>query len=351
MKLNINQIKVSDRIRKDFGDIEELAIDIEENGLINPIVVTEDWELIAGERRLRAHKYLGEETIEVKIMSIRDAEHKLKLEIAENEQRKEFTFSERIEWARKLERIERVKAEERKKAGVSLNLTQNSSEGHKNETRQIVAEQVGFGSHDTLRKAQFIADNADQELIEKLNQELISINKAYNDLKRHNEDLFVTSRFNGTQNVELKTKVVELKKEVENLKLLADNLHAQWENEKNKPPQVIKETVEVQKIPEDYKEVKRKLQEKEDELLALTQAQLTMKDKFIIHNTFSTLAQAVGKHMKKLELEVVKYPGDPDVTRNILSTIQILEESLKIMRTWTDIPKGSVIVDGQFIDV
>uniref|UniRef100_UPI00164242F3 ParB N-terminal domain-containing protein n=1 Tax=Bacillus thuringiensis TaxID=1428 RepID=UPI00164242F3 len=57
MLIDIKKIKVSDRIRKEFGNIEELANDIKENGLINPPVVTPDHELIAGERRLRACKH------------------------------------------------------------------------------------------------------------------------------------------------------------------------------------------------------------------------------------------------------------------------------------------------------
>lgn len=56
---NIDDIKIGNRIHKDFGDIEELAGDIEQNGLINPPVVTPDLVLIAGERRLRALKHLG----------------------------------------------------------------------------------------------------------------------------------------------------------------------------------------------------------------------------------------------------------------------------------------------------
>ena len=39
MLVNLEQIKVTNRIRKDFGDIQELADDIKENGLINPPVV------------------------------------------------------------------------------------------------------------------------------------------------------------------------------------------------------------------------------------------------------------------------------------------------------------------------
>ena len=37
MLVDIEKIRVEDRIRKDLGDISELAKDIEQNGLINPL--------------------------------------------------------------------------------------------------------------------------------------------------------------------------------------------------------------------------------------------------------------------------------------------------------------------------
>ena len=139
MLIDINKIIVSDRIRKDFGDIEELAADIDKNGLINPIVITPDHQLIAGERRLRAHRFLNRVEVPVRIMEISDYEHQLRLEISENEHRKEFTFSERIEWAKRLEEVERLKAKERM-AGKE-NFPEQAGQ-----VRDIVAEQAGFGS-------------------------------------------------------------------------------------------------------------------------------------------------------------------------------------------------------------
>ena len=82
MLIEIEKIIVSDRIRKDFGDIQELADDIKENGLINPPVVTPEFELIAGERRLRALQLLNYKQVEVRVMSVKDAEHQLNLIIA-----------------------------------------------------------------------------------------------------------------------------------------------------------------------------------------------------------------------------------------------------------------------------
>ncbi|MBG9512355.1 ParB-like partition protein [Bacillus thuringiensis] len=178
MLIDIHKIKISDRIRKEFGNIEELANDIKENGLINPPVVTPDHELIAGERRLRACNYLNYQQIEVRVMSVRDYEHKLKIEIGENEHRKEFTFSERMAWARELERVESAKGKERMREGGkgrqnSVNLR----------TDDKVSNDIGLGSRDTYRKAKFITEHADSSTIAKLDNEETSIHKAYTELK------------------------------------------------------------------------------------------------------------------------------------------------------------------------
>jgi|SRR3712207_243585 len=95
MLIDINKIIIKDRIRKDFGNIEELAKDIKENGLINPPVVTPEYVLIAGERRTKACQVLNYSQIEVRVMTVKDALHQLKLEISENENRKDFSFSEK----------------------------------------------------------------------------------------------------------------------------------------------------------------------------------------------------------------------------------------------------------------
>lgn len=118
MLIDISKIKVAERIRKDFGNIKELADDIKENGLINPPVVTPDFELIAGERRLRAMKYLGYEQVEVRVMTAKDALHQLKLEISENENRKDFNFTEKMEWVEKLKKEYSRIAKEKMLMGV-----------------------------------------------------------------------------------------------------------------------------------------------------------------------------------------------------------------------------------------
>jgi ParB family transcriptional regulator, chromosome partitioning protein len=57
--LKIADIKIGPRFRKDLGDIDTLARSIAEIGLLHPVVINQNNELIAGARRLQACKSLG----------------------------------------------------------------------------------------------------------------------------------------------------------------------------------------------------------------------------------------------------------------------------------------------------
>jgi ParB family chromosome partitioning protein len=52
--VTLSEIRIGKRYRREMGDIGKLAASMEELGLLQPIVVTPDGTLIAGERRLRA---------------------------------------------------------------------------------------------------------------------------------------------------------------------------------------------------------------------------------------------------------------------------------------------------------
>lgn len=95
LHVNPNLIKANPmQPRSDFKEssLNELVSSIKEYGIIQPLVVTKvgsGYELIAGERRLRASKIAGLEEIPV---IVRDAEEQEKLELAlvENLQRQEL---------------------------------------------------------------------------------------------------------------------------------------------------------------------------------------------------------------------------------------------------------------------
>ena len=71
MKVDISKINVSERIRKDYGDIPGLAYSIKRDGLFEPIIVEKTgkdrYELLAGHRRLLAHIHLERKTITVTV--------------------------------------------------------------------------------------------------------------------------------------------------------------------------------------------------------------------------------------------------------------------------------------------
>ena len=88
MKINVSDIRVKERIRKEINGIDELAEDIRKNGLICPIAVmplaSGEYQLLAGLRRLEAIKMLGMRDIECNVLNPVDAETELKIEISEN---------------------------------------------------------------------------------------------------------------------------------------------------------------------------------------------------------------------------------------------------------------------------
>lgn len=82
--------------RKEFGeeDLADLAASIKEHGVVQPLVVTKHdnhrYQLIAGERRLRASKLAGNKTVPVILRSF-DEQQQLEVAVIENIQRAELS--------------------------------------------------------------------------------------------------------------------------------------------------------------------------------------------------------------------------------------------------------------------
>jgi len=72
--VNIENIKVGPRHRRELGNIAALAESIAAIGLLHPIVVAPDGTLIAGQRRLEACKRLGWSEIPVTTIEVDDDE-------------------------------------------------------------------------------------------------------------------------------------------------------------------------------------------------------------------------------------------------------------------------------------
>lgn len=90
----VDMVIVGKRLREDKGDIEDLAEKIKLKGLIQPITINQDYKLLAGERRLLAHKILGKELIEAIIRKTSDPIDMKEIELMENMARKDMTWPE-----------------------------------------------------------------------------------------------------------------------------------------------------------------------------------------------------------------------------------------------------------------
>ena len=105
MLVKIDDIKIKKRVRQNLGDMDALKESLRMYGLLNPITLNDNNELIAGERRLQAAKALGWTNINAVVLSNITPAEQLELELEENNQRKEFTKEELLEGYRRLERL------------------------------------------------------------------------------------------------------------------------------------------------------------------------------------------------------------------------------------------------------
>ncbi|MFZ0221152.1 MAG: ParB N-terminal domain-containing protein, partial [Candidatus Nitrosopolaris sp.] len=198
----IDTIKIGSRFRKDLGDTALLAENIREIGLLHPIVINQDRELISGLRRIEAFKLLGKSEIPAHIVNLDDI---VKGEISENTQRKDFSWEEIIRIKKVVEPEIKKESEQRmlsgkpsanfaEGSGSSSNTKTTSKNYSENQTRAKVAKYVSLHgkkiSHATLATAEKVYDAAQQEpaifgqIWTDLNSEKISPNKAYKDMQR-----------------------------------------------------------------------------------------------------------------------------------------------------------------------
>jgi ParB family transcriptional regulator, chromosome partitioning protein len=99
MKVKIDDIKISARIRIENTDITPLKKSIEEIGLLNPIIVNEEKELLSGYRRLTACRELGWEEIDAVVLSTSENEiKKLDIEFHENLGRIDLSNDDRLNY-------------------------------------------------------------------------------------------------------------------------------------------------------------------------------------------------------------------------------------------------------------
>jgi ParB family chromosome partitioning protein len=155
----ISEIKIGKRHRKSMGDIRAFADNIKTIGLLHPIVINKNDELIAGERRIRAYQLLDRTEIPVTVVDLNEI---IRGEFSENEQRKDFTITEAVKIKRAVEPLLKAEAKERQAAGGKLKAGGKLPHAAKGKTRDKVAKYTGV-KPTSLRKAEAVVAAAEAE--------------------------------------------------------------------------------------------------------------------------------------------------------------------------------------------
>jgi len=202
--MRIDEIIIGNRYRKDMGDLQVLADSINEQGLLQAIGVTEDNELVFGQRRVEAFKLLGMDEIEARIVNVTSM---LEGELTENEVRKQFSIEERVAIGEALEDMlgerrgkpvltEKLNVEivpqletgaktrdmETKEEKLNVDVRPPLVKGVK--TRDIAAQKAGFGSGRHYDRAKTVVAKASPKQLDRVNTGKSSINAVYKEIKR-----------------------------------------------------------------------------------------------------------------------------------------------------------------------
>ena len=166
----IEKIHIGSRFRKDEGDLESLAANIRDIGLLQPVGVDAYYNLIFGLRRLRACRDILEwQNIPCAIFEI---DSLIAGEYAENEFRKQFTPSERTAIGRAIEE------ELGNRQGQRTELVPNWAEVPKGNTRDIAAKRAGFSSGNQYERVKTVIDHGSPELIKAMDKGEVAISAA-----------------------------------------------------------------------------------------------------------------------------------------------------------------------------
>ena len=190
MKVRIEEIKIGERARKEVGWLDPLERSIEYRGLFQPIGVTPDNELLFGARRLQACKNLGWEDIPARVIDVDadDLSAALKVERDENEVRKDFTPSEKVAIAQRIE--EALSGRHGGARGKRLPLAEGEPQG---KSTDLAASAVGW-SGEQYRQAKHVMEEADDETKEAVDSGAVSVNKAYRKTRGRSAPKAITVR-------------------------------------------------------------------------------------------------------------------------------------------------------------
>lgn len=360
MLVDIDNIRMDNRIRKDFGDLKELADDIKQNGLINPPVVIPEndgvYTLLAGERRLRAMRLLGYQQVEVRTWKNLSDEEKLNIEISENEVRKDFSKAERIEYARRIERIEAEKARERMLAGVSADPVDNSPQGGEGKTRDIAAQKAGIGSGFQYEREKYIVDNHSSLTPEEFadwDEGKLSTNKAYLKIKSIKDQLESENKSLKEENQKLKSAPVTVREVDKTDYELVNRLR----NEVDKLTKKLDEAIRMKNLYMQNAEIRKKDAEKYKQLK--NEIDFLIQERSNIGRQIESATELAGltvklQHVLEDDLAPIKFKRCMEELDRSAVPMRNLASIIEMIKSWVEEMEHylpATIVDSEVIEV
>jgi DNA modification methylase len=229
-EISIESIIITNRTRKDFGDIDSLSESISTVGLMQPIVINENNELIDGQRRIKAYIRLGIKEIPFYRVSLTEI---ILGEFHANSNRKDLAMSERVAVSNKIEEFlckhsrsvgrprsnQKTTGSSTKDIEPSLDLA--SSEVTKNNVVNLttfsgrlkdnVSRYLGV-TRNTLEKEKRIVEAAElnpqsfELLRQKVDKKIISVDKGYKLIQKQiKRDQILASATNSTDIPKIET--------------------------------------------------------------------------------------------------------------------------------------------------
>jgi ParB family chromosome partitioning protein len=222
---------------------------------------------------------------------------------------------------------------------------ENLPEANNGTVRDIVAKESGFGSGKQYEKAKFILDNADDELIQSLDENKISIHGAYKRIINEKDEL---KKQNDQSKIKIKNLQNELnnkQKEVQKLTLLQTEI-----NNNN---------IKIKRLEEDklLLEKKVKLNEKEAEEYQQLKSNITnlQNEKSDLCRQIESITNISGfvvdiEHLLQNKLAPIKYSKAIAEQKSEPIIVNNLKEIVNRVRSWCD-DMDNILLEKEYIDL
>ena len=174
--VNIADIKVGNRVRRNFARVRSLAEDIKAKGLQYPVRITTDNRLVDGETRIRAFKLLGLDAIPA---IIKDVANILEYEISLNVERGSFDYFETVIGVDRLvEEYRRAVGRPKKDADAGVDafgLTFENTEA----LTDWAAKKLGLSGKSEYQRRKKVSEDAIKDVQTAVSEGIISSSYAY----------------------------------------------------------------------------------------------------------------------------------------------------------------------------